>query len=470
MSGPGKVWTLFVALRIESSSDALRGALSLHARAIYSTLPFAHLYDGGFVKDRRRSVGVRPPNEKVVRGGGSGSRRFGLDPEIQTMTPAKSSHATIIAGIPAHDLGFYRRIRFSVGDPAALITLEDGSTTLILRDIEMDRARRDARADAIACPADFAPAPGLSSDRAIATAQAAAEFLRRAGVQKVRTDRGLPMLYAHHLGLAGVTVECDPDMGVLERRAKDEQEVGYLREAQRVAEQAVEMVCRMIASSKADAKGALVHDGTALTSERIKKDVDVWLLRKGFSNAVSIVAGGPQGGDCHDRGSGPLFTAQPVIVDIFPTSKRTLYNGDCTRTVVHGREVPPEVARMHATVVDAKRAAIAAIRAGVSGDQVHAATTRVITSAGFQMGLPKPTDPPTYCGMVHGTGHGVGLEVHEPPLIDKGGPVLIEGDCLTIEPGLYCHAIGGIRVEDMVIVRDTGCDNLNSIHEGLNWE
>ncbi len=378
--------------------------------------------------------------------------------------------ATIIAGVPAHDLGFYRLIRFTVGDPAALITLPDGSSTLILRDIEIERARKHARADLVASPADFAPPSGLSGDRLIATAQAAAECLRRASVKSVRTDRALPMIFAHHLALTGVRVECDPDMGVLERRAKDEQEVNFLRHAQRTTEQAVEMACRYIAAAKADANGALIRDSAPLTSERVKEEIDIWLLRRGFSNEVSIVAGGPQGADCHHRGAGPLFTAQPVIIDIFPRDKSSLYNGDCTRTVLHGREIPPEIARMHSAVADAKCAALAVTRAGATGQHVHQATAHAITDAGYNMGLPMPADPPTYCAMVHGTGHGVGLEVHEPPLLDTGGPPLIAGDCLTIEPGLYSHATGGVRLEDMVIVRAHSCDNLNTIPEGLTWE
>ncbi len=71
--------------------------------------------------------------------------------------------------------------------------------------------------------------------------------------------------------------------------------------------------------------------------------------------------------------------------------------------------------------------------------------------------------------MTHGTGHGLGLEVHEPPLLAPGGPPLLIGDVLTIEPGLYCRAIGGVRVEDMVFVTDNGCRNVNKLHEGLDW-
>jgi Xaa-Pro aminopeptidase len=82
------------------------------------------------------------------------------------------------------------------------------------------------------------------------------------------------------------------------------------------------------------------------------------------------------------------------------------------------------------------------------------------------MGFPNENNPTT---MPHGTGHGIGLDVHEPPLLDKKGPPLIVGDALTIEPGLYNHQLGGVRVEDLVIVTETGCDNLNQLQEGLVW-
>ncbi|MBM3966285.1 MAG: M24 family metallopeptidase [Planctomycetes bacterium] len=158
-----------------------------------------------------------------------------------------------------------------------------------------------------------------------------------------------------------------------------------------------------------------------------------------------------------------------MSVDSVPRDKKTLYNGDCTRTVVHGR-IPNEVARMHAAVVASKAAATAAVRAGVTGEHVHEATIGAIVAAGYQMGLPSADAPDSFTSMTHGTGHGLGLEVHEPPLLAAGGPPLVVGDVVTIEPGLYCKAIGGVRVEDMVVVREDGCENLNALHEGLCWE
>ena len=374
-----------------------------------------------------------------------------------------------MAGIPATNLSLYRAIRFKVGDPAALLLLPraDGSTErlLVIRDIEMERARRTARADNVHCPADFEPVGGLSGDRETATAQSVAECLRRRGIVAARADRSLPLIYAHFMRAAGIAVECEPDLGVLERRAKDAQELDWLREAQRATEGAMQLACETVARASAAADGTLVHAGLPLTAERLRSIIDIHLLEQGYENPESIVAGGPQGADCHDHGHGILRTGEPVIVDIFPRNRKTLYNGDMTRTVVHGA-VPSLVAMMHAAVVRAKHAATAAIRPGVTGDAVHQATLAALREDGYASA--QPTEPRVPV-ISHGTGHGIGLEVHEPPLLALKGPPLVVGDVLTVEPGLYAIGIGGVRVEDMVAVTASGSENFNSLHEGLDW-
>jgi Xaa-Pro aminopeptidase len=389
------------------------------------------------------------------------------------MTHSDAQTALIIAGVPAENATLYHRIRFAVGDPAAYLELpaQGGARTsaLILRDIEMDRARRHARAERVACPADFTPEGGLSGDRETATAQAAAECLRRAGARRVTADRSLPLIFAEMIRRAGIELECDLELGVVERRQKDEQEVAWLRESQGVTEGAMEMACRLVATAKARADGVLVADGEPLTSERVRAAIDHWLLDRGYVNPPSIVAGGPSGADCHDAGHGELRTGQPVIIDVFPRNRQTLYYGDCTRTVVHG-DVPDEVARMHAAVCEAKRAATAAVQPGVTGEAVHRATTAAIESRGYSVGLPDEDAPDSYCGIIHGTGHGVGLGVHEPPLLDLKGPELLVGDAVTVEPGLYRRDLGGVRVEDLIIVTEDGCENLNRLDEGLAWK
>ncbi|MCP4511550.1 MAG: M24 family metallopeptidase, partial [Fuerstiella sp.] len=233
-------------------------------------------------------------------------------------------------------------------------------------------------------------------------------------------------------------------------------------------EQAMQFACEMIAGAEARSGGVLYHDGSPLTSERVRTAVDHFLMDQGFTNPSSIVAGGPTGADCHDIGSGELLTGLPVIVDIFPRSRSTLYWGDCTRTVVHG-DIPDEIKAMHAAVRKAKAAGVATAAPGVTGEQVHRATIQVIQDNGFSVGLPGDESPDSYCAMTHGTGHGVGLDVHEPPLLDMKGPELLVGDVLTIEPGLYRRDMGGVRVEDMVVVTKDGCTNLNKLSEELTW-
>jgi Xaa-Pro aminopeptidase len=380
--------------------------------------------------------------------------------------------ARIAAGIPEVHNSLYWRIRFSVGDQVVLLELPTptgSESVLILRDIEMDRARKIARVDRVACPADFTPPGGLSGDRETANAQAAAECLRRAGLTRVVGDRSLPLIFADFARQAGITVECDPDQWVLERRCKTDAEIQHLRDAQAITEQAIQLACRMIAAATAGRDGILQHQGEPLTSERVRAAVDHWLLDRGFSNPMSIIAGGPTGADCHNLGFGELRTGEPVIVDIFPRNRRTRYNGDCTRTVVHG-DIPDEILRMHAAVRQAKATAEKTVKAGVTGEAVHLATIQAIQDAGYAFGLPAETSPMTYCAMTHGTGHGIGLDVHEPPLLDRKGPVLLAGEALTVEPGLYCRALGGVRIEDMVVVTDHGCDNLNALPDGLCWK
>ena len=383
-----------------------------------------------------------------------------------------SLHATVLAGIPKSNYSLYHKIRFLVGDPTALIRIEGGEddhSMFIVRDIEMQRARQHARADRISCPADHAPQGGLSGDRETATAEATAEYLTRQAVTSITTDRSLPYIFAYHIQQRGISIQYDPQLGILERRQKDAEEAAWLQESQRVTEQAMRMACELIANADVNDDGLLIHQNEVLTSERVRSAIDVFLLERDYFNPKSIVACGPTGADCHDYGTGPLSTEQPVIVDIFPRNRKTLYYGDCTRTVVHG-QASDDLVRMHMAVCEANAAGCAAARPGVTGEFVHKATIQVILENGYQTGLPSDDEPDSFCSMTHGTGHAVGLEVHEPPLLDFGGPELLLGDCLTIEPGLYCRALGGVRVEDMIILTEDGCRNLNTLYTGLDWK
>ena len=129
-----------------------------------------------------------------------------------------------------------------------------------------------------------------------------------------------------------------------------------------------------------------------------------------------------------------------------------------------------QIQRMHTAVVEAKAAAVLALRTGVKGSTVHQATVDTLQTHGFAFGFPGKDQPTNAITMPHGTGHGLGLSVHEPPLLDGKGTALVRGDVVTIEPGLYGTLVGGIRVEDVYAIQDDGPKQLGgTLHEGLSW-
>ena len=154
----------------------------------------------------------------------------------------------------ANNATLFHRIRFVAPDAAVIIDFADGTSVFIVRDIEMDRARKGVRADEVCCAADFEPQGGLSGDRDTALAQATAECLRRAGETSVTVDRTLPYLYAHFILQAGIEIEYSEDLGVLERRTKDPGEIEHLRHAQKITGEAMTFACRTIANAKPDAE------------------------------------------------------------------------------------------------------------------------------------------------------------------------------------------------------------------------
>jgi Xaa-Pro aminopeptidase len=209
-------------------------------------------------------------------------------------------------------------------------------------------------------------------------------------------------------------------------------------------------------------KNRLYFRGKVLTSEHLRKIIHQTLLEEGCAGEHTIVSCGHHSIDPHDQGAGPLKAHKTIIMDIFPRNTTTLYYADFTRTVVRGK-ASPELKKLYATVKEGQQIAFKMIRHGVAAKKIHEAIQVRFSQLGFNTGLKNGRMQ----GFFHSTGHGLGLEIHEPPRIGAGDDILKAGQVVTVEPGLYYKGVGGIRLEDVVLVTKTGCVNLTKFPRKL---
>jgi Xaa-Pro aminopeptidase len=346
---------------------------------------------------------------------------------------------------------------FDAPDP--FITLYDGDTHLLFpRSLEFGRAKRESRADTVERYVDFdhqGKVEEYGPDEAVS--HVLADFLAAYDVDSVAVPPRFPLRTADGLRDRGVDVAADTDGIVTEIRAtKTETEVDHIRTAQRANETAMQAAESLLEASAIAADDTLEVDGETLTSERVKEEIEVTLLRHGCSLDETIVACGADAADPHDRGSGPLVAHEPIIIDIFPQDKATKYHADMTRTFIKG-EPSDAVREWYDLTERAMEAAFDALEPGSTGKDVHDAVCDVYEDAG------EPTlrdDERTETGFIHSTGHGVGLDVHELPQLSPNGGDLEPGHIVTIEPGLYDPDVGGVRIEDIAVVTADGYENL----------
>ncbi|MFB6202692.1 MAG: M24 family metallopeptidase [Halorhabdus sp.] len=346
---------------------------------------------------------------------------------------------------------------FDAPDP--FLSLYAGDVHLFFpRSLEYGRAKRESDATTVERYVDYDyDRLREEYERREAKDRVRAAFLAEHGVEHVAVPPRFPTGAADGLREQGVTVSVDHEDIIESVRArKTATEVEHVRTAQRANERAMAAAEELIRGASVDAEGRLVVDGEILTSERVKEEIEVTLLRNGCALDETIVACGADAADPHDRGSGPLLADKPIIVDIFPQDKATTYHADMTRTFLVGE--PSETIREWFDLTEkARRAAIEAVEPGVTGQAVHDIVCDVYEDAGL------PTlrsDGRTETGFIHTTGHGVGLAVHEQPGIGPDGGQFEPGHVITIEPGLYDPTVGGVRIEDLLVVTQDGTENL----------
>jgi Xaa-Pro aminopeptidase len=353
---------------------------------------------------------------------------------------------------------------FDAPDPYVTLFADD-AVHLLVSGLEYGRAKRTSRAATVRRLSEFDYRNRVAAtDRATARCDVVAAFLAEHGIDGVAVPGRFPAFLAEGLRARDVAVECETD-GVIDdaRAVKTDAEVELVRDAQRATEAAIGRAESLLAAADSQ-DGVLHHDGAPLTSERVKRVITHELLDHECECADVIVAGGEDAADPHERGSGPLPADAPIIVDVFPRSTDSRYHADTTRTFVVGE--PSAAAReFHELTCEALEAALDAIGPGVTGSSVHDAACEVYEAAGFETSR---GDASPETGFIHGTGHGVGLAIHEEPRLSAtADDELAVGNVVTVEPGLYDPEVGGVRVEELVVVREDGPAVLTDYHRDL---
>ena len=365
------------------------------------------------------------------------------------------SSARLMCSASGHDADMLYATRFYADDPFVWWEAR-GKRHVALSPLEIDRAKPIARVTQVHGIGEFLPTPAKDNSAASVIPGIAAKYEIKSFLVPGQFPAGL--LEKLRRKRLKITVSDQPFFPQRMRKAKVE--IASLETALRVAETGLRRGINVLKASKPDRRGFLQWGGIPLTSERLRAEMDSAVLHAGGSPANTIVAGGLQGCDPHERGHGPLRANEAIVLDIFPRHARNFYYGDLTRTVVRGR-ASEALRRQYATVQEGKRWVMKQMRDGADGPALQKELIERFKTAGY----PTEQRDGRWVGMFHGVGHGLGLDLHEAPRFATGK--LFTGLSITVEPGLYYPGIGGVRLEDVVIVGKTGIRNLTKFEEKL---
>lgn len=364
----------------------------------------------------------------------------------------------VFYGSPEKDADLLYFGGFRAPDPF-LAFEADGRRVAVLSPLELDRGLREGRFDEVLAQEDVLEQSGTRGDLAGRILWLA----RQRGASRLLVPEDFPARTAFELRERGtVPLEFLERPVCPERIRKTPDERASILRVNEVVSGAFREVERILAA--AEIRGADLWLGSSpLTSELVRTRIAVHCLENGCLAESTIVAGGEQACDPHERGSGPLRAGELIIVDIFPRDEVSGYFGDMTRTYCKGGAAP-EARRLVQAVRDARSLALDRLRGGVDGAEVHAAVAGFFAERGF---VTRRTEA-GYEGFFHGTGHGLGLEVHEQPRVSRGSSPLEAGMVTTVEPGLYYRGVGGCRIEDVVALTADGVEMLSN--HPIEWE
>src|SRR5438552_3586542 len=375
------------------------------------------------------------------------------------MKKTKDKTTRLIVAASETDADMLYATHFFAPDPFIFLQ-RNGKRTLVLSNLEIGRGRRQAKADEFVSFDQLEREVRGKSKKAPPYERVLSHFLRKCGVRSAIVPANFPLGYAQELVADKIRLRATNGLFWPEREAKSEKEIEMIGRALRITEIGLKRAVEVLVRSTITREKKLRWSGKTLTSEMVRAEIDSAILRAGGTPTGTIVAGGDQACDPHERGFGPLYANSLIILDVFPRDAKTGYFGDMTRTVLRGRASEAQ-RKLWETVKAGQALALRRIKAGVDGMAIHKAIQQFFTSRGF----PTEVRNGRRVGFFHGTGHGLGLEIHEHPRLQK--VVLKDRQVLTVEPGLYYPGVGGARQEDVVMVTKTGCKILSRFPKQL---
>ncbi len=374
------------------------------------------------------------------------------------MTNSKNQTRLIVAASET-DADMLYATRFFAPDPFIFLQ-RNGKRTLVLSNLEIGRGRRQAKADEFVSFDQLEREVRGKSKKAPPYEKVLSHFLRKRGVRSTIVPANFPLGYAQELAANKIRLRATNGLFWPERETKSEKEIEMIGRALRITEVGLKRAVEVLSRSTITRGKQLRWSGKTLTSEMLRAEIDSAILRAGGTPTGTIVAGGDQACDPHERGFGPLYANSLIILDVFPRDAKTGYFGDMTRTVLRGRASEAQ-RKLWETVKAGQTLALKKIKAGVDGMTIHKEIQNLFRERGF----PTEVRNGKNVGFFHGTGHGLGLEIHEYPRLQK--VTLKDRQVLTVEPGLYYPGLGGVRHEDVVVVTKAGCKILSRFPKKL---
>ena len=351
------------------------------------------------------------------------------------------------------DANLYYITKFVAPDLFIFIEIKKKKYMLI-NDLEIDRAKKEARVHQIISISKLSGSLKKRKNKRIGTIDALSVFLKKKRVKNLTVPSDFPIKYIAPLKKLGHSIQQKKDPFFEEREIKTKDEIKKITKVLRHTEEAVRNAFKILEKSIIKS-GKLYYKNKVLTSEYLKQTINLSLMKKNCLGLHSIVSCGKHSREPHNEGSGPIYANKPIVFDIFPYDIKTRYYADFSRTVVKGK-ASPKLKKMYKAVRNAQEIAFKKIRSGIKADTIHKSIQNEFKRLGFKTGVINGKMQ----GFFHGTGHGLGIEIHESPGISFNHDILKAGNVVTVEPGLYYKDVGGVRLEDVVVITKNKCINL----------